>query len=371
MTKKQIMKTQLLYKAVFTLLLIPSIILGSNSHDKWGGKHTKEKKINKEYNVSSDALVKISNSYGNIDVVTWPESRVVIEVTITTNGNDEEKVQRKLDEIDVIFDNSSNMVSAKTVFNKNKSSSWWKWGKNNNVNMKINYVVKMPITNDVDLNNDYGSINLDRLEGRATLNCDYGKITTKELMADNNSINFDYTNNSYFEYIKSGKINADYSGYTVAKAKNLEIVADYTKSKVEIAEDVDYNCDYGSIILEQINNVRGNGDYLTTRLGEVYKNLDIKSDYGSIKIERMMASAGDVDIESDYAGIKIGYQSGYNFSFDIDLEYASLREDEGLEITKKRVESSDKYYAGYHGSQNSGNMIRIRSDYGSVSFFKN
>ncbi len=40
-------------------------------------------------------------------------------------------------------------------------------------------------------------------------------------MADNNSISFDYTNNSYFEYIKSGKINADYSGYTVSKTKDL------------------------------------------------------------------------------------------------------------------------------------------------------
>ena len=365
------MKTQLLYKAIFALLLIPSLMLGSNSLDKWGGKHTKEKKVNKEYTVSSDALVKINNSYGNIDVVTWQENRVVIEVTITTNSNDEEKAQRKLDEIDVIFDDSPNMVSAKTVFNKNKSNSWWKWNRNNNVNMKINYVVKMPITNDVDLNNDYGSINLDRLEGRAMISCDYGKITTKELMADNNSIKFDYTHHSYFEYIKSGTIKADYSDYTVAKAKDLEINADYTKSKVEIAEDIDYNCDYGSITLDQINSVTGDGDYLTTRLGSVYKNVDIKSDYGSIKIERMMANAGDVIIESDYAGIKIGYQSGYNFSFDIDLEYASLRDDDGLEILKKRIESSDKYYSGYHGNQNSGNIIRIRSDYGSVSFYKN
>ena len=28
-----------------------------------------------------------------------------------------------------------------------------------NVNMTINYIVKMPITNNVDLSNDYGSIN--------------------------------------------------------------------------------------------------------------------------------------------------------------------------------------------------------------------
>jgi len=365
------MKIQLLYKTVFMLLLLPSIVLGNNNHDGLKGKHTKSKTINKEFSVNSDATLKINNSYGNLDIITWEEDRVVFEITITTNGNNEEKVLKKLDEIDVNFDASSNYISAKTILNKNKSNSWWKWNSGNKVRMKINYIVKMPITNSVDLNNDYGSINLDKLKGRASIDCDYGKITTKELMADNNSITFDYSKNCYFEYIKSGKINADYSGYTVAKTQRLDIVADYTKSKVEIAEDVTYNCDYGGITIEKANNVSGNGDYLTTRLGDIYASVALDADYGSIKIDRMMASAKNVTIESDYVGIKIGYESGYNFDFDIDLEYASLRDDDGLEILKKRVKSSDKYYTGYHGKQNSGNIIKITSDYGSVSFYKN
>ena len=262
-------------------------------------------------------------------------------------------------------------MSAKTIFNKNKSDSWWSWGKNNNVNMEINYVIKLPITNSVDLSNDYGSINLDKLEGRANINCDYGKITTKELMADNNYLSFDYTQNSYFEYIKSGKINADYSGFIVSKAKNLEISADYTKSVVKIAENVSYNCDYGSITIENVNNVTGNGDYLTTLIGDVYKNIDIKADYGSIKIERMNSNAGNVNIESDYVGITIGFDASYNFKFDLDLEYASLRDSEGFQFTKKRIESTDKYYHGYYCNSNTSNLIRIKSNYGSVSFKRN
>lgn len=364
------MKKALLYKSTFAFLFLPMLLLaGNNPSDK--GKHTKEKVIKKEFSVNTNATVQIDNSYGNLDIITWDEDKVVIEVTITTNGNDEEKVQKKLDQISVDFDASSNLVSAKTRFNKNGSSSWWKWNKGSNVNMKINYVVKMPITNNVDLSNDYGSIHLDKLEGRAVISCDYGKITTKELMADDNSISFDYTQNSYFEYIKSGKINADYSGYTVAKANNLAIVADYTKSTIEVAEDVAYNCDYGSITIEKANNIAGNGSYLTTRIGDVYKDVTLDADYGSIKIERMMKSAGDLTIDSDYVGITIGYETGYNFNFIMNLEYASLRDHDHLEFNKKRVESSDRYYEGYHGTENSGNTIKINSDYGSVTLNKN
>lgn len=358
------MKTKLPYKIVWMLLLIPSLILGSNS-ELWKGKHTKEKTIKKEFTVNKDATLKVDNSYGNIDIVTYSGNTVSIEVKIKTNGNDEEKVQKKLDDITVEFNGSSSLVEAKTKFSKS-SGSWWNWGKNN-VNMEINYVIKLPITNSVDLNNNYGFINLDKLEGKANINCDYGKITTKELMADNNSLNFDYTNNSYFEYIKSGKINADYSGYTVGKTKSIQINSDYSKSIVEVAEDVNYTCDYGSIQIDKANNVTGNGDYLTARIGDIYKNVNLKADYGSIEIKQMASNAGNISIESDYVGITIGYSSNYNFNFHFDLQNASLRNKEGLEFTKQKEESSKKDYEGYYGSSSSGNMVEIASDYGNVT----
>jgi hypothetical protein len=365
------MKTQLLYKAIFILFLIPSLaIANTNNHGKWKGKHTKNKTIKKEFSVNADALLKVKNSYGNIDIVTYNGSTIFIEVNIKVNGNNEDKLQSKLDKITIEFNATSNLVEAKTKFSKSKSNSWWNWGNNNNVSMEINYVIKLPITNSVDLDNNYGSINLDKLEGVAIINCDYGKITTKELMADNNSINFDYTNNSYFEYIKSGTINADYSGFTVAKAKNLEVIADYTKSVIEIAENIDYNCDYGSITIEKVNNVTGDGDYLAIRIGDVYKNINLNSDYGSIKINEMTANAGNLEIDSDYTGITIGYNAAYNFNFDIDLDYASLRSHEGFEFSKKHEKSVSKLYIGYYGNSNSGNTIKIESDYGSVTFKK-
>ena len=362
------MKTKLQFKAIVTLLLIPSFIFSLTNE---GVKHEKRKVIKKEYTVNANATLNIDNSYGNIDIVTWNENRVEIEVTITTKSSNEEKAQKKLDDITVEFSATNDYVSAKTKFNKSKSSSWWNWGKNNNVNMEINYVVKLPVTNSVDLDNNYGSINLDKLEGHAKIDCDYGQITTKELMADDNIINFDYTNNSHFEYIKSGKINADYSSYTVAKTKKLDISADYTNSNVEVAEDINYSCDYGNIKIDNANNVTGNGDYLTTVLGDVYKNVQLKAGYGSIKIKNMTANAGNVIIQSDYAGISIGFDPNYNFKFNLDLQYASLRNKSDLEIMKQIEKNNTKSYAGYYGVNSTSNTITINSDYGSVSLSKN
>lgn len=332
-------------------------------------KHIKEKTIKKTFQVNRNATLEIDNSYGNLNIITWSENRIVIEVHITTTGPDADQVQRKLDAISVSFSSSPDLVSAETIFG-DTSSSWWQGlFQNNSTSMEINYLVKMPITNNVDLDNDYGNINLDQLEGRAIISCDYGKIITKGLMAANNSLNFDYSDNCYFEYIKSGKINADYSGFKVGKTKTLVVSADYTDSTIEVAEEVIFECDYGKMKIGMANNVQGNGDYLTMQFGKIYKNITLESNYGAISIAELMDTAGDVSIDADYTGIEIGIQPGYHFDFRVDLEYASFQAPDSFEFIQKSQDSGDKYFEGFYGNPGSGNSINIGSDYGSVRFY--
>ena len=357
------MKT-ILFKFFIIALLVPSFILANK---EWNGKYTKEKKINREFNVNADALLKVKNSYGNLYITSWNENRVVIEVHIKTNGNNEEKVQKRLDDIDVTFEADPGMVYAKTIFEKKK---WgWNWGRSNNVNMKINYTIKVPVTNRVDLSNDYGGINLDKIEGDAKISCDYGRLNIGELLSNNNILSFDYTSSSSIEYIKSGEIRADYSGFEVEKAGNLVLNADYTTSKIKNVDALTYNCDYGSVAIGNAKNIKGSSSYLTVKLGKINGNVDLRSDYGSIRIAELSQSAGNVNIRSDYTGIKIGYNQDYNFDFIIKLEYAGLKS-EGLDFKIKRVESTDKYYEGFHGTSGSGKRIQIDSEYGSVNLYK-
>jgi hypothetical protein len=82
---------------------------------------------------------------------------------------------------------------------------------------------------------------------------------------------------------------------------------------------------------------------------------------------------GAADCGGKSVGIRhvvVRYNSAYNFNFEIDLEHASLRDKDGLEISKQRIESSDKHYSGHFGNSSSGNLIKINSDYGSVSLKK-
>lgn len=362
------MKT-ILFKFLF-LLILATPLLATAGNGKLKGKHTKEKTIKKEFDVNATALLKVNNSYGNLNITSWNENRVVIEVHIKINGNNEEKVAQKLEEITVAFESNSSMVSAKTVFNKNKSSWGWGWN-NNNVNMQINYNIKLPIKHSVHLNNDYGNIILDRIDGHAKINCDYGRLEIGELRGRNNQLNFDYTSKSTIDFIQSGTINADYSGFTIKKAGDLTIRTDYTNSTIEKMGNLDYNSDYGRIEVGEAKDIKGIGDYITVKLGIMHGNVDLSSDYGSIKIAEMAADANNLNIRSDYTGVKIGYAADYHFNFEIKTSYAGVSGRDDFQINISEVKNNRKYFKGYYGSANSGNTVTLSSDYGGISFHKN
>ncbi len=360
-----------IYKLVFLIAIAPTIAFCSNpGHNNDNeGRHTKEKKVSKKFNVAADAILKINNSYGNIDISTWDQNTVSIEVFIKTNGNDEEKVQQKLDDIRIEFGQTSAGVSAKTHFSKESNSFWnMLFSNSSNVNMEINYIIKAPVTNNVDLNNDYGNIFIDKLKGNSKINCDYGRIEIGELLGTSNLINFDYSRNSHFDYINKAIINADYSDFTIDEAKSLNINADYTKSNIKKVELIQFNADYGSMNVDKLKRIVGNGDYISIKLGQVFQSAEIDLDYGNLEIEKVIKGAGDIKISTDYAGVKIGYAEDHPFQFTVNSSYGSVNGMENFEVDKQNQSSTNKSYSGYHLNNSAGSTITVKTNYAGITF---
>ena len=363
------------YKKIIKTLLIALIFpafMWANTHEKYEKnpfRYEKERVVKKNFKVNADALMKIDNAYGNVSISSWNENRIEMVITIKAEGSDEDRVIEKIEGVDIDFMSSSSMVSAKTIFN-NKRSGWsWNWG-NNNVNLSVHYSIKMPISNSVDLENDYGSIIIDQINGDAKIHCDYGRLEIGSLNGNKNELNFDYTSKSTIAYVKKAYIEADYSGMTIEKAGDLNINADYSSISINQMDNLSYDADYGSIEVEEANDVNGVGDYFSTKLGILHGNVSIDADYGSVKIAEMAADAGSLNISSDYTGIKIGYHADYHFTFEIETKYAGVSGTDAFEMSVTKEKSSERYYKGYYKNPNSKNHIQILSKYGGLSFTK-
>jgi len=334
-------------------------------------KHEKTKSIYKEYTVTDNATVAIDNKYGNLSITTWDKNNVEITVKITVKGNDLTKVNAKLNAIDVDFNATKNLVEAKTIIQKTNTNSWTSWWGSNgsNINYKINYFIKIPKTNNINLFNKYGDIDLTNLEGIANIKCKYGNVHADKLLNAENTIELDYCGNSEFDYINAAYIDADYSKIFVNNAEEIKSNTDYTTLKIEKIKNLSFNSDYGSVSAEKANNISGESDYASMKFGVVNKKLDINTKYGAIRVRNLANSFEKVTINGAYSGIKIGTESTNNFKFNVDLGYSGFNyPEEHVNMYKSIKKSSKKYYEGVFGNdENTNASININSRYGGVS----
>ncbi len=360
-----------LYKVSMLLFLLPLLAVAGP-----GGKYTKSKKLNKTFTVSKSCVVDIENSFGNVTITTWNEPTVSIEVTVEVSGDNEDRVNRQLKEIDVDFEASSSRVSARTDAERESNSGRSLWNtlfsndSNDNSNMKINYIVKMPVTATLDISNDYGTIKLDRIQGKANIRCDFGRLDIGQLLAENNELRFDYTKNSHIDYMKSGTIRADFSGFDLHGSEKVDFKGDYTKAKIHEVKDLIFNSDFSTIESGIAQNVTGRGDYSTIKLGLIKDKVNLNTDFGSISISELGSNFKEATVKSEYTGIKIYFNPDASFNFDIDTEFASIKLDDDLTVTRSENDTTDKERSGFYLKENANAVINIRSSFGGVNLRK-
>ncbi|AXB57950.1 DUF4097 family beta strand repeat-containing protein [Flavobacterium fluviale] len=348
------------YNLLILFILIP--FLGFSNDDAF---ITKQKNIKKTYIVNSNAGIDIDNKYGNITVSTWNEDKIDLDITIKVNGPNENWVNERLNSIDVDITALKGMVTAITNLGNSSLKS-----KGSNNSFEINYVIKIPKNGSVKLVNKYGNISTLSLEANTDINCKYGKVTLGKLNGSNNQIEIAYCQNSSIDYIKTGSIDAKYSGLKINDSGNLNLSANYTDVTLNEAQNIKYQCNYGTFKFQKINSLNGSGNYLTINVGEVSSSFSFDTNYSKINIGTMNEKAGNVSINSGYTDISLGYAPNYAFDFDVSARYSNIKHDNTLDISVSETKSNSKRISGFYRKKGQ-NKVNINSNYGNISLIKN
>lgn len=347
------------YNIFILLLLIP--FLGFSNDDNLSSK---QKNIKKTYIVNSNAGVDIDNKYGNITVSTWDEDKIDLDITIKVSGSNEEWVNQKLNSIDVNITALKSMVSAITNIGNSTLKS-----RGSSNSFEINYVIKIPKNGSVKLYNRYGNITALNLEAATDISCKYGKVVIGKLSGNSNRIELGYSQNSTIDYIKSGNIEARYSGIKINESGNLNLDANYTNVALQEGQNIKYQGSYGSFKFQKINSLDGAGNYLTISIAEISKDLNINATYSKINVESLNEKPKNVHINTGYTNVSLGYNTNYAFDFDINTRYGSIKNDNSLDVSVSEVKSNTKKMSGYNKKKGQ-NKVVVNSSYGNVILVK-
>lgn len=349
-------------------------------------KREYEKTIEESFSLSDNGTLQIENRHGDVLVNAWDRNQVEIKVTITVNTNSESNAQEVFNRIDIDFTESSDFVSAKTVIDATKST-WsvfkdWLGGNSNNNDLKIDYQISMPAAAFLKLENRYGNVNIDALEGDAQLTIKYGNLEAENIGGD---VVFDggYGNAGIGDV--GGDLESDiaYFKLRVGSAKDVTVNSKYSTLTIESALDINSTSSYDTYLIGTANSIDNEGKYDKIEVGEVGE-IDVESKYthikvgllkgeleadlayGGVNVENVSNSFDLIDVEGRYTSIKLNLDDVSAYRMEADGRYAGISVPDNFTMQRDIKDNNEREVTGYRGNANARGMVRISASYGSI-----
>ncbi|MBB6461564.1 DUF4097 family beta strand repeat-containing protein [Flammeovirga kamogawensis] len=306
-----------------------------------------EKTIEKTFNdINSSTVLSINNKYGDINISTSKQQKTIeVKIVIEAWHPNQGKAEDILSSIKVQNNISDNTILFTTITPSSVSI-------NNKKGFKITYNVTAPEDINLDIDNKYGSLVTESINGSGEFNVSYGSFIANELNGKSNSINISYSS-CEIDFIENAEIRSRYLGkLSIGQVNSAEIDDKYGNINIGTAGDLIADCAYSNL----------NVDILRS-------TLQAEADYGSVKVNKVATSFKSMDIDVSYGSAKIDFDPDVSFQFNASVKYGSFKSNlEGLTINKQIEKNTSAEYSGYNNEASSDKTINVRSAYGSIKF---
>jgi hypothetical protein len=344
----------------------------ARSGDTW---QEYSKIVTKEYEVSQEALLTIQNKYGNVEIVSSERNNISFNVEILVEARSQERADDIFKKININFTGTRNQVTAITEYKE--ESRGWGWGKSNE-NYKVHYVVKVPKTNELDIDNKYGNVSITDIYNDVKLTLKYGNANIQDIGGELSGylgyvgscdvgviggmvdLDIAYSNFSA-EGMAEGNFVSKYSKMVIEKAGALEIDSKYDTYNIQEALSIENVGKYDNFSIEKVGEIEIETKYTHIKIGELTTSGDFDTGYGGVKIKSLGANFESVIIDSGYTGYSIGVNGG--FRLDIDTEYSDTNLPSNMTTTNRDKDSNKLKLQGHYKSSNSG-LIQAEMRYG-------
>ncbi len=290
----------------------------------------------KEFSVANpqERLV-ISNKFGDVYVESWDKNQVVIEVTKRAWGRNAEKLYERIS-FDASQSNGEIRIATIIKHNMNTSSK---------SGFEINYKVKMPKANPLELENSFGYTYLADLDGDVTLEISHGELKAGTLRGKNVEIEVSFA-----------------SSVDITEVVDAELETSFSSNvRVGKANQLTYDGKNGNFEIEEVNSLNADVAYLNLEIGLVNHVLNVENRFGSGEVEELGANFTSVHVESSHGSFTIELADEMApFSFEVNTSFGAFkRPSDFIEIFK---EKSDHTSASYQGRYKGGQTRKLTAD---------
>jgi len=305
----------------------------------------------RNFKVTENTVVEVSNKYGKIHVITWDKDSVRFEVDLRLSTNSYQKMDKMRENITFDFTGTKAYVVAKTTFSNQAgviSDFVDAFIPSNQVS--INYMVYLPDYVSLKIDNKFGDIYIDDYNGRVDLTLSNGDLKANKLSGSPRIIlsSADGVINS----ISNGKVYVSYSDLEIKESSGLYL--DTKSSRVTLGKgfNVDIDSKRDKFQIGTVRELSVNGYFTSVHTDFLIKQLNCTMKYGDIEINDIADAFSLINIESEYTDIDLYFGRSTSYNLDIvhhndvlinlpaslaRIETKVMNEDENLMLTFGRI----------------------------------
>lgn len=329
--------------------------------------------ISEVFSADKNTVLNIDSKYGDVDIRDWEKKEIKIDVKIIIRNLSNQKAKQVLESINIKLYKEGSTVHAQTEFDESFFKMLGNQGHHDDKKFEINYVVHMPSTTVLTLNNKYGDVFINKLESKSEISVKYGSLQANQLLSTGKEemiiINLGYSK-ATIETCKWLKLNIKYSKINIQESQALVLMSKYSKVNIEKNSSIVCESKYDGYQVGSLNNFIAEAQYSNFRMDKLGKKLKLNTKYTDTKIEDVPASFEAIDIENSYGSINIGIDPAANYKIKGYAKYAKIHYPSSGRVNKFQ-ENTEMSVEGIVGDGDAGNSyVKINTKYGSIKLVK-
>ncbi|MEE9438094.1 MAG: hypothetical protein V3V14_03775 [Saprospiraceae bacterium] len=365
---------------ILVIVIALSAIIGTeiSANTVFSFKKELKREVHEHFIVSPDALLTIVNKYGNININTWDQNKIQIDVYMTVKSGSTSKAQEFIDDIKIDFNSSTRGVSATTIYPDSGNGSWFGWlFGSSNIDYEVHYEIKTPKQINIDITDKYGNISVTTIDGNADIVNKYGNISMQNI-SGNLDLQLGYGKASV-EDLKDANVLIKYSKLKMGICDNINIDSKYSTINIKECILLDTDSKYDEYTIGTLSTLANRGHYddwnidyidvikIRTKYSDIEINTlngraDFDTSYGEVDIDNCTGSVESIEVEARYTDYTFGTIGDYRLQFD--GSYTDLDTSNDFVKTHYSKDGSSLEVKGYRGSSAASLLLKVSMSYG-------
>ncbi len=345
-------------RLLILLALLPGILASAQDH-------TEKRSVSRTFPVSLETTLEVQNKYGKIQVTTWDKDSVTIEVDIKLTESSSSKLKKLREGTQIAFTGGKSYIIATTVIESESGriaselKSITNTISGSNKRIEINYMIYLPAYMDVVLNNKFGDIYMDDLNGQVDITLSNGVLKANRLKG-NASIALSF-GNGMIKSLGSANLKLSYSDMVLGEVSQLDLSSKSSKLNVDSVNVLKIESRRDKLFFQHVEYFYGKSNFSQIWIYDFLRESDIYMKYGELTIEHVKSDFSKIYVESDYTDMTLYFDRAASLEFDILHHEKSILRLPGSEVLSEKTQNGKDHYktVGTMGSGSPTGQLRI------------